>query len=140
MDKKVIALVIVLVLVMGTAVLIGFTNSASTGYGIFDTVAKIFNLGKGKPPKVTSNASCYVVPNPANINSPTIIGGSGFPASRTGGYSITGSGGTAMGFLVFDKTGSFSTQSQAVWLGNNNVYVASSTKPQVTATCTFQVI
>jgi len=92
--------------------------------------------GKGHHPSPPATATCTVTPNTVPQWANDTISGSGFPANAVGGYSITGSGGTAMGFVGTDATGRFSTGSQGVWLGTNTVYVSIG---GVSTTCTFVV-
>ena len=125
MSHRIVVLAAVLALLGATALFSGSALAAKGGHG-----------GGGKGHGSTATGTCSVNPNPVAQMAFDTISGSGFVPNTSVGYTITGSGGTAMGFAVADGTGNFSTISQAVWLGTNTVYVSGG---RVTATCTFQV-
>jgi hypothetical protein len=96
--------------------------------------------GKGKPGGSTpppSTATCSVTPNPATLQQVVVITGSGFAANGSVGITVSGSGGTQMGFAMTDGFGAFSREWTASWPGTGTVTAAGG---GATATCTFQVV
>ena len=91
--------------------------------------------GGGSTP-TPSTATCSVTPNPATQQQVVVITGSGFAANGSVGITVSGSGGTQMGFAMTDDSGSFSREWTASWPGTESVSAAGG---GVTATCTFDV-
>jgi len=93
------------------------------------------NGGGSTPPP--STATCSVTPNPATQQQVVAITGSGFAANGSVGITVSGSGGTQMGFAMTDEFGAFSREWTASWPGTETVSAAGG---GVTATCTFQTV
>jgi len=93
------------------------------------------NGGGSTPPP--STATCSVTPNPATQQQVVVITGSGFAANGSVGITVSGSGGTQMGFAMTDEFGAFSREWTASWPGTETVSAAGG---GVTATCTFQTV
>jgi hypothetical protein len=91
--------------------------------------------GGGSTP-TPSTATCSVSPNPATEQQVVVITGSGFAANGSVGITVSGSGGTQMGFAMTDEFGAFSREWTASWPGTETVTAAGG---GATATCTFQV-
>ena len=87
--------------------------------------------GHGKPGgATTSTATCSETPNPLSFRTYGSLTGSGFPAYYVLGVSVSGSGGTAMGFVWADATGRFSLKTYGGWLGTNTVTVVPPAPPR----------
>ena len=84
-----------------------------------------------------STATCAVTPNPATLQQVITISGSGFAPYSSVGLTVSGSGGTQVGFAPADGTGNFSTVWSASWPGTETVSAQSG---GAWATCTFQVV
>ncbi|TMF11962.1 MAG: hypothetical protein E6I38_04170 [Chloroflexi bacterium] len=93
------------------------------------------NGGGSTPPP--STATCSVTPNPATQQQVVVITGSGFAASGSVGITVSGSGGTQMGFAMTDEFGAFSREWTASWPGTETVTAAGG---GATGTCTFQTV
>ncbi len=93
------------------------------------------NGGGSTPPP--STATCSVTPNPATQQQVVVITGSGFAANGSVGITVSGSGGTQMGFAMTDEFGAFSREWTASWPGTETVTAAGG---GATATCTFQTV
>ena len=91
--------------------------------------------GGSTPPP--STATCSVTPNPATLQQVVVITGSGFSANGSVGISVSGSGGTQMGFAMTDEHGAFSREWTASWPGTETVSAAGG---GATATCTFETV
>src|SRR5437773_11728206 len=84
-----------------------------------------------------STATCSVSPNPATEQQVVVITGSGFAANGSVGITVSGSGGTQMGFAMTNDSGAFSREWTASWPVTESVSAAGG---GVTATCTFQTV
>jgi len=93
------------------------------------------NGGGSTPPP--STATCSVTPNPATQQQVVVITGSGFAANGSVGITVSGSGGTQMGFAMTDEFGAFSREWTASWPGTETVTAAGG---GATATCAFQTV
>ena len=91
--------------------------------------------GGGSTP-TPSTATCSVTPNPATQQQIVVITGSGFAANGSVGITVSGSGGTQMGFAMTDEFGAVSREWTASWPGTATVTAAGG---GATATCTFEV-
>ena len=80
------------------------------------------NGGGSTPPP--STATCSVTPNPATQQQVVVITGSGFAANGSVGITVSGSGGTQMGFAMTDEFGAFSREWTASWPGTETVSAA----------------
>jgi len=78
--------------------------------------------------------SCSVTPNPLASQTYGTLTGSGFTASAVVGYSVSGSGGVAMGSVGTDGSGNLSITVYGGWLGTNTVTFTGG------ASCSFTVI
>ena len=112
---------------------IGLMGSALAGGSAL--AAKGGNGGKHVGGGTTSGyGTCSVTPNPVAQGAQSTINGSGFAPNASLTYFVLGSGGTQMGFVGTDATGSFSTTAQFGWLGTNTVSISGG------GSCTLQVV
>ena len=65
--------------------------------------------------------ACVISPDPLAYGTYGALDGTGFAPDTTVGYSVSGSGGTAMGFATTDATGSCSMSMYGGWYGTNTV-------------------
>ncbi len=67
----------------------------------------------------TNSGTCVIAPNPLAYRTYGTLTGSGFTPNTTVGYTVQGSGGTAMGFADVDSSGHVTLGVYGGWLGTN---------------------